>query len=190
MEINSEFINEIYEVEKIINFKYYKNKKYYLIKWFSYPISESTWEPKSNLKYINNMLTKFEKEYPYSIDQNMYNIYCDEINKRKKKIKKGKKKKEIKNGIKYLLKNKKIEGFTKTELKDILFDKLKNHLFINITKRHININKFENQLIVDLSSCATSFGEDNISIVLNEKGNLNETEEKNDGNKLIRPILE
>ena len=94
MEINSEYINEIYEVEKIINFKYYKNKKYYLIKWFSYSISESTWEPKSNLKYINDMLIKFEKEYPYSIDQNMYNIYCDEINKRKKEIKQVKKIKE------------------------------------------------------------------------------------------------
>ena len=104
MEINSEFINEIYEVEKIINFKYYKNKKYYLIKWFSYPISESTWEPKSNLKYINNMLTKFEKEYPYSIDQNMYNIYCDEINKRKKRSKTDIKNKRIKIGINYLSK--------------------------------------------------------------------------------------
>ena len=41
MEINSDNINEIYEVEKIINFKYYKNKKYYLIKWLSFPISES-----------------------------------------------------------------------------------------------------------------------------------------------------
>ena len=102
MEINSEFINEIYEVEKIINFKYYKNKKYYLIKWLSYPISESTQEPKSNLKYINDMLIKFEKEYPNSIDQNMYNIYCDEINKRKKRNKTGKKNKGIKNGIKYL----------------------------------------------------------------------------------------
>ena len=85
---------------QIINFRYYKNKKYYLIKWLSYPISESTWEPKSNLKYINDMLIKFEKEYPNSIDQNMYNIYCDEINKRKKRNKTGKKNKRIKNPIK------------------------------------------------------------------------------------------
>jgi hypothetical protein len=183
-------MDNIYEVEKIINFKYYKNKKYYLIKWLSYPISESTWEPKSNLKYINDILIKFEKDYPYSIDQNMYNIYFNEVIKRKKESKKCQKKKEINNGIKYISKTKKIEGFTKTELKDILFDKLKNHLFINITKRHININKLEDQLIVDLSSCATSYGEVNISIIINEKGNLNETEEKNDGNKLIRPILE
>ena len=186
MEINSEYINEIYEVEKIINFKYFKSKKYYLIKWLSYPISESTWEPKINLRYINDMLIKFEKEYPYSIDQNMYNIYCDEINKRKKRSKTGKKNKRLNNGIKYLSKTKKIEGFTKTELKDILYDKLKNHLFINITKRHINKN--ENQVIIDLSTCNTSFSEENTSIYFNGKENL-DTEEKNDGNKLIKPII-
>ena len=188
MEINSDNINEIYEVEKIINFKYYKNKKYYLIKWLSFPISESTWEPKSNLKYVNNMLIKFEKEYPYSIDQNMYNIYCSAINKGKKRSKKGQKKKEIKNGIKYLSKTKKIEGFSKTELKDVLYDKLKNHLFINITKRHININKIENQVVIDLSTCNTSFSEENTSIYFYGKENL-DSEEKNDGNKLIKPII-
>ena len=188
MEINSDYINEIYEVEKIINFKYFKNKKYYLIKWLCYPISESTWEPKSNLKYVNDMIIKFEAEYPYSIDHNMYNIYCATINKRKKRSKKGQKKKEMKNGIKYFSKTKKIEGFSKTELEDVLYEKLKNHLFINIVNRHIN--KIENQLIVDLSSCATSYGEDNISILLNEKENLSVTEEKNGANKLIRPILD
>ena len=185
MEINSEYINEIYEVEKIINFKYYKNKKYYLIKWLSFPISESTWEPKSNLKYINNMLIKFEKEYPYSIDQNMYNIYCSAINKGKKRSKKGQKKKEIKNGIKYLSKTKKIEEFSKTELKDVLYDKLKNHLFINITKRYININNIENKMNIDLSTCNTSSSEENIC----NKENLNDNGDKNDGSKLIRPIL-
>ena len=188
MEINSDYINEIYEVEKIINFKYYKNKKYYLVKWLCYPISESTWEPKSSLKHLSDMINKFEAEYPYSIDHNMYNIYCATINKRKKRSKKGQKKKEIKNGIKYLSKTKKIEGFSKTELEDVLYEKLKNHLFINIVNRHIN--KIENQLIVDLSSCATSYGEDNISILLNEKENLSVTEEKNGANKLIRPILD
>ena len=188
MDINSDNINEIYEVEKIINLKYYKNKKYYLIKWFSYPISESTWKLKSSLKYINDMLIKFEKEYPNSIDQNMYNIYCDEINKRKKRSKKDKKNKGTKKGIKYLSKTKKIEGFSKTELKDVLYDKLKNHLFINITKRHININKVENKVIIDLSTCNTSFSEENTSIYFNGKENL-DAEEKNDENKLIKPII-
>ena len=169
----SDNMDKIYEVEKIINFKYYKNKKYYLIKWFSYPISESTWEPKSSLKHLNDMLIKFEKEYPYSIDQNMYNIYYHEINKRKKRSKRGQKNKQIKNGIKYLSKTKKIEGYSKNELKDILYDKLKNHLFINITKRHINNNKLENQVIIDLSTCNTLTSEENISISIDGNENWN-----------------
>ena len=44
MENNSDCFNKVYEVEKIITRKYYKNKKYYLIKWLCYPITESTWE--------------------------------------------------------------------------------------------------------------------------------------------------
>ena len=86
-------------------------------------------------------------------------------------------------------KQKKIEGFTKTELKDVLYDKLKNHLFINITKRHINHNKVKNKVIIDLSTCNTSFNEENNSIYFHEKENLNGMEEKNDENKLIKPII-
>ena len=188
MEMFPNPINKVYEVEKIINCKFYKNKKYYLIKWLCYPISESTWEPKSNIKHLSAMLDKFEAEYPYSVDQNMYNIYCSEVKKTKKRSKRVQKSKEIPTGIKSLSKARKIEGFSKAELKDILYEKLKNHLFINIVNRHIN--KIENQLIVDLSSCATSYGEDNISILLSEKENLSETEKKNGANKLIRPILD
>ena len=188
MEINSECINEIYEVEKIINFKYYKNQKYYLIKWLCYPISESTWEPKSNIKHLSAMLDKFEAEYPYSVDQNMYNIYCSEVKKNKKRSKRVQKSKEIPTGIKSLSKARKIEGFSKAELKDILYEKLKNHLFINIFKRHNA--KQENQVIIDLSSSTTSHSEENFSIFLNENENSNENEEKNDSNKLIKPILE
>ena len=66
MEMFPNPINKVYEVEKIINCKFYKNKKYYLIKWLCYPISESTWEPKSNIKNLSAMLDKFEAEYPYS----------------------------------------------------------------------------------------------------------------------------
>ena len=36
-------LSDTYEVEKIINYKYIKNKKYYLIKWLYYPINQSTW---------------------------------------------------------------------------------------------------------------------------------------------------
>ena len=188
MEMFPNPINKVYEVEKIINCKFYKNKKYYLIKWLCYPISESTWEPKSNIKHLSAMLDKFEAEYPYSVDQNMYNIYCSEVKKTKKRSKRVQKSKEIPTGIKSLSKARKIEGFSKAELKDILYEKLKNHLFINIFKRH-NI-KQENQVIIDLSSSTTSHSEENISIFLSENENSNENEEKNDSNKLIKPILE
>ena len=107
------------------------------------------------------------------------------LTKEKKEVKKVRKR-NMKNGIKYSSKTKKIEGFSKTELKDVLYDKLKNHLFINMTKRHININKIENQVVIDLSTCNTSPSEENIC----DKENLNDTGEKNDGSKLIRPILE
>ena len=75
MEPTSDDINNVYEVEKIINCKFYRNKKYYLIKWLYFPILESTWEPKSSIKHLSSMINKFESEYPYSIDQDMYNIY-------------------------------------------------------------------------------------------------------------------
>ena len=65
----------LYEVEKIINCKIHKNKKYFLIKWLYYPIKDSTWEPKSNLKNLKYLIDEFESEYPYSIDQDMYNIF-------------------------------------------------------------------------------------------------------------------
>ena len=56
MDTHKDSSSEIYEVEKIINCKYYRNKKYYLVKWLCYPIYESTWEPKSNLKSLNYMI--------------------------------------------------------------------------------------------------------------------------------------
>ena len=59
------------------------------------------------------MLIKFENEYPHSIEQNMYNIYCEEINKRKKGSKTGKKNKRIKNGIKYFQRLKKLKDLLK-----------------------------------------------------------------------------
>ena len=40
---------EEYDVEKILDKRTYYGKIQYLIKWKGYPISESSWEPKSNL---------------------------------------------------------------------------------------------------------------------------------------------
>ena len=52
-----------YLVEKILDKKMIKGSEYYLIKWEGYPISECTWEPKSNLTNSKDILRKFELEY-------------------------------------------------------------------------------------------------------------------------------
>ena len=188
MENNSDCFNKVYEVEKIITRKYYKNKKYYLIKWLCYPITESTWEPKSNIKNLHLMLKKFEHEYPYSIDKEMYDIYCKETKKRKSKSHRIKRDKENQIEKKFLSKKKKPECFTKSELNDSYYDKLKSHLYIYKTKR--KTNKLENECIIDLSSNTTTNSEENISNFQDEKESIIEVEEKEDSNDLIAPILE
>ena len=116
MEKNNNNSSDMYEVEKIINCKFYRNKKYYLIKWLCYPINQSTWEPKSNLKNLNYLIREFESEYPYSIDQNMYNIFCEEVINKKRSNKKAKILKESSNESKFIAKKRKIEFFSDFEL--------------------------------------------------------------------------
>ena len=176
MEYQTQSLNDTFEVEKIINSKIYRNKKYYLIKWLCYPINESTWEPKSNLKDLSYMLDRFEAEYPYSIDQNMYHIYCDESKRCTKKRNKAKKTKEVPKDTKFLSKKKKFEVFSDSELKDLYYDKLKSHLHINIKKK-----ESKNEIVIELSSNSTQ-NDDNCS-------NFHENEEKSDYDGLIMPIV-
>ena len=173
MEINAELCDEIYEVEKIIARKIYKSKKYYLIKWLYFPINESTWEPKSNLTNINYMMNKLEAEYPSSIDQYMYDIYCEEYKKKIKRTKKSKKSQKVK---KLLSKKIKFECFSQSELKDIYYEKLKKHLHINNKEKNDN-----NDLMIEISSNKTQ-SDDNIS-------NLDENEEKKFFQRLIIPEI-
>ena len=180
--------NKEYEVEKIITRKYYKNKKYYLIKWLCYPITESTWEPISNIKNLDSMLKEFEHEYPYSIDKEMFDIYCTETKKRKSKSHKIKKNKEIKSEKKFLSKKKKLECFTESELNNIYYDKLKSHLYIN--KINKKPNKLENDCFIDLSSTITTNSDENTSYYQDEKESIIEVEGKENSNDLIVPILE
>ena len=143
--------SNVYEVEKIINCKIYKNKKYYLIKWLFYPISQSTWEPESNLKNLGYLIKEFETHYPSTIDQNMYNIFCDEI-KRKNKVKNKNKSFINQNmNIKYLSKKRKNIFFSDDELNDPNLDSLKTHLYIKVDKNSFNDNKKKRQdLVIDL----------------------------------------
>ena len=55
--------NDNFEVEKIMDRKIEKRKKFYLIKWLGYPESANTWEPLNNLKNIKNMVKEFDTEY-------------------------------------------------------------------------------------------------------------------------------
>ena len=142
---------DFYEVEKIINCKYFKNKKYYLIKWLFYPINQSTWEPKSNLKNLTYLIHEFEASYPFSIDQNMYNIFCKEENKKSVKSKKKNFPTSQKEN-QFISKKRKIEYFSESELNDHYFDKLKIHLHINEDKNRCERRKqSKDELVIDLS---------------------------------------
>ena len=185
--------SNIYEVEKIINCKFYKNKKFYLIKWLYFPINESTWEPKSNLKNLKNLIYEFESEYPFSIDHDMYNIFCEEINKKKRYKNKNKNKKNLLESQKeneYLGKKRKIEYFSDTELKDDYLDKLKTHLYINAEKKQIkskNVPKIN--LIIDLSSSNNKKEEKIRNNSSEEPNSLNSEQEKINLSKLIIPKI-
>ena len=41
--------DELFEVEKIVNMKYIKGQKQYLVQWLGYPPADTTWEPVENL---------------------------------------------------------------------------------------------------------------------------------------------
>ena len=53
--------DEEYEVEKILDVKKIKGKKYYLVKWMGYSDEESTWEPEDNLN-CEELIRKFHEE--------------------------------------------------------------------------------------------------------------------------------
>ena len=190
MEITLDFRSDMYEVEKIINCKTFKNKKFYLVKWLCYPINQSTWEPKSNLKHLNSLIEEFERGYPYSIDQEMFNKFCEEEKKVKKSKNKNKTSKENENEIKFTAKKRKIEYFSDNELNDLYLDKLKTHLHININKKPINCSKSSfDDLIIDLSS-TTCPSEDIFCNNPSEESNLVDSEEKMSISKLIMPKME
>ena len=187
MDISVDPWSGFFEVEKIINSKTYRNKKYYLVKWLCYPIHESTWEPKSNLKNLNYMIDTFEAEYPYSVDQEMYEIYCNELKKRNKRRRnKAKNSEEFPINTNILSKKKKMEFFSESELKDTYFDKLKNHLHLNMVKRLSKEHKGD--LFIELSLNSTK-SDENENIEDSEKENMNSSDDKKNSNQLIVPIL-
>ena len=175
---------DFYEVEKIINCKYFKNKKYYLVKWLCYPINQSTWEPKSNLKNLNYLIEQFEAEYPYTIDKNMYTIFCNAI---KNKTKEKKNKQSINFHMKYLSRKRNLEKIDINELEKGNLDRLKMHLHIKIDEAHLNnlnnTKKEKKDFFIDL----TDENDNKLNYFLKE-GNENLFEENTKNiNELIKP---
>lgn len=79
----------LYIVEKIIASKILYRQKLYLIKWKNYPLSNSTWEPKNNLKDISDLVEDFEKGFPETVDKKMLKDFknLNKVNKKRKNLK-------------------------------------------------------------------------------------------------------
>lgn len=61
---------EIYEVESILNKRYFKGKALYLIKWKGFNSSENSWEPEENIESVTpGLIAEFESDFEYS-DEN------------------------------------------------------------------------------------------------------------------------
>jgi hypothetical protein len=54
--------NQVYEIDALLDKRRRANTTEYLVKWAGYKFSESTWEPKENIK-SKSLLKNFEKEY-------------------------------------------------------------------------------------------------------------------------------
>ena len=179
---------DFYEVEKIITRKYFKNKKYYLIKWLYYPINQSTWETQSNLKHLQYLINDFEAQFPNTIDQNMYNIFCNEIKNKKTRKIKDKKCFDPNIHLKFLSKKRNNGLIPDEELNDPYLEGLKAHLHIKTNKTVlINADKKNNGLIIDLSNIDDKSEEDSINKI--EKVTNEKLSDENSQNILIRPII-
>jgi len=181
-------LSDTYEVEKIINCKYIKNKKYYLIKWLCYPINQSTWEPKSNLENLVYMINDFESKYPYSVDSFMYNIFCNEA-KAEKKFKNINKNK---NNKQFLSKKRNKDFYSSIkELDKLNLDRFKTHLYISDNKKNLNDNKQKNcELIIDLRT-ETKENEEKLNNSSENEINGKYFEgQKSNMSKLILPIIQ
>ena len=52
-------LDDVYFVERILNHKGAKNKRFFLIKWLNFPSSDNSWEPESNLLGCETLLDDY-----------------------------------------------------------------------------------------------------------------------------------
>ena len=167
---NSTYRQKCYNVELIITRKIKGKKKFYLIKWEGYPITDCSWEPISHLSNVNDMVKEFDDNFPNSINHKYLKEFKLELKKYKyhknhKKTEKNKKKLKTPQSNKIII-----------ELDDIDFNSFnyeKEKEETNI-ESDIKVEKLDNETKIELI----------------EKTNDNYINDyfKNDG-KLIKPIL-
>lgn len=58
----TEINTQLYEIDALLDKRKSANATEYLVKWAGYKFSESTWEPKENIK-SKSLIKNFEKEY-------------------------------------------------------------------------------------------------------------------------------
>jgi len=56
--------SEEFEVEEILDSRFYRNQLQYLVKWKGYPSEDNTWEPERNLKRAKEEIAAFHNAYP------------------------------------------------------------------------------------------------------------------------------
>ena len=56
-----------YEVEEILNSKFYRRKLKYLVKWKGYGSEENTWELEDNLTHAKCLIEEFHKRKPQAL---------------------------------------------------------------------------------------------------------------------------
>ena len=159
-----------YIIESIITPKIVGKKQYYLIKWKGYSLSDCTWEQKSNLSNVIDMVEDFDKNYPFSINHKalkQFNILYEEYKNKKKKLKKKAKSPQNNNIIIIEID---INDFKANEEGQKKKEIEKKNETDTLRKSNKSINEIKEKISSDCSSC-----------IIDKKN-----EEKT---KLIEPVL-
>jgi hypothetical protein len=56
--------HEEYEVERILDSRFYRRKLQYLVLWKGYPPEDATWEPEKNVEHAPDAIVDFHHEHP------------------------------------------------------------------------------------------------------------------------------
>ncbi len=54
--------DEFYQVERIVNHKMVRGKKFFQVKWVGYNDKDNTWEPEENLANVSYMIEDYENK--------------------------------------------------------------------------------------------------------------------------------